>query len=471
MLFTAAFGSALCFTTLPWVGRSAAEGAPPVEMTSGPRPSIRLGDQCIPSTQGTLEVPIFVKNGSDADGFQVTIDYDEVFLGYAWYRNVNGNGMWRVERVAPYGQHRVVITLRRNGPANAVRSDQLEEVALSTIFYLKEQSGAGPPPPSVVDVPLSLGSEIDGIGQDSFFFLATDQNDRYLPIPTEVHRGSLAIYFADGVEAGSGELTRTEQTFELPLLLTYVEPQDAAAGEPRTYSIGIDYDEVFLGLSEVRGLRPPLEGSEGEGPIDFVVDKPGHALFTVTLDGAAAETACRVHIADLQFRYNGLAPPEDHLLIQPSIVASSTGHGGGVGPVDGPAGDPGAGASPPQVAPAVLNFLPPYFVRGNSDSSVTPDRKGGLNARGDSADVLLTLRAVFLGGSSLPCADAADMNNNGKVELSDAILLLEHLFRGGAPPPAPYPDPGIDPGTADNLGCDRPVPYFVPMPGATAAPR
>ncbi|HVR76488.1 MAG TPA: hypothetical protein VMT52_19315, partial [Planctomycetota bacterium] len=109
--------------------------------------------------------------------------------------------------------------------------------------------------------------------------------------------------------------------------------------------------------------------------------------------------------------------------------------------------------------PGVVEILPAHFVRGNADSSYRSS--GAFSAGGDTRDVHSILKAIFLGGETLPCEDAADLNDDGAVELSDAILLLNFLFRGGAPPASPFPASGIDE-TPDSLGCDLPLPYFEP---------
>ncbi|MBI4602012.1 MAG: hypothetical protein HY721_08630, partial [Planctomycetes bacterium] len=121
-------------------------------------------------------------------------------------------------------------------------------------------------------------------------------------------------------------------------------------------------------------------------------------------------------------------------------------------------------------SPGVLSFLPAYFVRGNADSSVTVGPRGRLLVRGDSTDVVVILESIFLGRAALLCEDAADTNDNGSIELTDAVLLLNHLFRSGPAPRLPYPMPGVDgpaagsAGTAaeDALGCERPLPFFEP---------
>jgi hypothetical protein len=43
----------------------------------------------------------------------------------------------------------------------------------------------------------------------------------------------------------------------------------------------------------------------------------------------------------------------------------------------------------------------------------------------------------------------------GSLDITDAILVLQDLFLGGADPPPPFPEAGEDP-TADDLGCGGP---------------
>ena len=69
-------------------------------------------------------------------------------------------------------------------------------------------------------------------------------------------------------------------------------------------------------------------------------------------------------------------------------------------------------------------------------------------------DPIQILLWLFRGGE-LPCRDAADVDDNGQVNLTDAISMLSFLFQGGTPPAAPYPQEGVDP-TEDELDCTAP---------------
>ena len=53
------------------------------------------------------------------------------------------------------------------------------------------------------------------------------------------------------------------------------------------------------------------------------------------------------------------------------------------------------------------------------------------------------------------CNDAADANDDGGLNVADAIYEFNYLFRGGSPPPLPFPAVGADP-TADGLDCQGP---------------
>jgi hypothetical protein len=81
---------------------------------------------------------------------------------------------------------------------------------------------------------------------------------------------------------------------------------------------------------------------------------------------------------------------------------------------------------------------PTLFVRGDSDS----------NGRLELTDAIVILNFLFLGTGLPRCFDAADGDNNGRLELTDAIRVLNYLFLGFAAPPAPSPS------TADYLAAD-----------------
>ena len=84
------------------------------------------------------------------------------------------------------------------------------------------------------------------------------------------------------------------------------------------------------------------------------------------------------------------------------------------------------------------------FVRGNANN----------DAKVDLSDAVAILNFLFITSvHQAPCRDALDTNDSGSVDLSDAIYLLQFLFLGGPDVKPPYPAAGLDP-TPDTLpGC------------------
>ena len=83
-------------------------------------------------------------------------------------------------------------------------------------------------------------------------------------------------------------------------------------------------------------------------------------------------------------------------------------------------------------------------------------RRGDVNADGavDLADPLGLLGVLFLDGELPPvCMKAADADDDGRLNLSDAVRILLHLFGGQGALPDPFEDCGVDP-TPDGLSCE-----------------
>jgi hypothetical protein len=76
------------------------------------------------------------------------------------------------------------------------------------------------------------------------------------------------------------------------------------------------------------------------------------------------------------------------------------------------------------------------FVRGDVD------RDGSL----DLSDAVILLSYLFLGGADgYRCPVAMDVDDNEEIDLTDAINLLSYQFLGGAQPQPPFPGCGLDP--------------------------
>ena len=67
---------------------------------------------------------------------------------------------------------------------------------------------------------------------------------------------------------------------------------------------------------------------------------------------------------------------------------------------------------------------------------------------------LIYMLCVFCDPGPIFCFDACDANDDGIYGLLDPIYLLNYLFEGDVPPPAPFPTCGADP-TGDGLACNN----------------
>ena len=65
---------------------------------------------------------------------------------------------------------------------------------------------------------------------------------------------------------------------------------------------------------------------------------------------------------------------------------------------------------------------------------------------------MVTLEFLFSGGL-IACENAADANDDGSMDIADAIALLGYLFSGQPAPPVPFIECGLDP-TDDPLACE-----------------
>jgi len=98
---------------------------------------------------------------------------------------------------------------------------------------------------------------------------------------------------------------------------------------------------------------------------------------------------------------------------------------------------------PPECA-ITLENQDPVFRRGDSDDN------GEVNL----TDAVNVLNWLFQQGPSPGCQDAADSDDNGAANLTDAVLVLQHLFQQGAPPAAPgATDCGSDPQEDELVEC------------------
>ncbi len=82
------------------------------------------------------------------------------------------------------------------------------------------------------------------------------------------------------------------------------------------------------------------------------------------------------------------------------------------------------------------------FIRGDANADLALD----------VSDAVTLLRFFFHGDARVRCDDAGDANDDGKLDIADAVFIFGYLFLGSRPPPAPFPEEGLDP-TPDALRC------------------
>lgn len=116
---------------------------------------------------------------------------------------------------------------------------------------------------------------------------------------------------------------------------------------------------------------------------------------------------------------------------------------------------------------ALLVTLGSLVLPAQAAPNLVDFRRGDTNGSGtvDIADPISLLGCLFSGSACPTCEDAADSNDDAKLDLSDAVFSLTWLFLGGRSLPAPGPDEcGNDP-TPDRLS---PCVYDLPGCGTSA---
>jgi len=91
-------------------------------------------------------------------------------------------------------------------------------------------------------------------------------------------------------------------------------------------------------------------------------------------------------------------------------------------------------------------------------ASVRSFRRGDCNDDGtvDISDAVCILTWLFLGGATPGCVAATDTNGDAGSDISDATFVLNHLFLGGLAPVMPYPDCGPGALPTDEATCEAP---------------
>ncbi|MBI4603933.1 MAG: PKD domain-containing protein [Planctomycetes bacterium] len=221
-------------------------------------------------------------------------------------------------------------------------------------------------------------------------------------------------------------------TLEAPPDTLFVGPALVATDAK---SQGLTADVVFCGVTLGVSEPPPnapqnLAATAGDGKVDLAWDEPaaGGGTFTgyrIFQDGIAIADA---PLAPRTHTASGLTNGVNYCF---KVRATRGG-------VSSP--DSNERCVTPEGPP-----VGPVFHRGDSDD----------NGQLQLTDAIRVLGYLFLGAVEPTCLDAADADGNNQLQLTDAIRILGFLFLGGDPPVSPGPPDspcGLD-NDETHLGC------------------
>jgi hypothetical protein len=261
----------------------------------------------------------------------------------------------------------------------------------------------------------------------------------------------------------------------IPVGLWYKSPEDNEPDEAmqtdhlQGVSMSIAFDEKCItckGTFSLDGTITQTVGAEfvnvncrnGRGPTEELGPRPGELIVGILVDALPP------------FDGQELPPTSDYLkLLCVDFQVNAGAKCGSCCPITFSDGGVGAGRVPirnlasvmnqsvrPQLVNGEVCILPDaIFIRGDCNfSDGSPDRHGPVAV--DISDAAAVISFLFLTGTwkfHPPCLDACDANDDGRVDLADAVFILRYLFKFERQPRVPYPDPGLDP-SYDKLSCD-----------------
>ncbi len=181
-------------------------------------------------------------------------------------------------------------------------------------------------------------------------------------------------------------------------------------------------------LSTLFDVFPPFESrflEAGETYVLFVIEA------RIRDDAPTGQTLLEL--------VDGLSdPPLENNFTRGGISFAPELHSGAVTVISGP-----VGPSINQGKPEGPGSSAAVFIRGDVDGD-------GIVTENDSSYMMDWIFGIE---QEPPCLDAADLNDDGYVNVTDSTQLLNYIHTPGSPvPSAPFPEPGIDP-TTDALDC------------------
>ncbi len=369
-------------------------------------------------------VPIFIRHSPDVDAVHIGLDYDELMLRFSnVYSLENSIGLdpWYVITDDEKGGHISLLV-----PFDPTQGLDEESLLIQLQFSLAD-------PTTTTNYGYRSSTDLQIDDSSTFFLKAGDQQ---LVWPEASLDGNVTVYSCDALEVGSAQISPDHQSFSIPIYVTHIQP------ETMPFSMGLDYDEVYLELVGVTPVSPLLEA----GMLHFDrKTETGQAWIEAPFVNKVFPQLLRYHLLDLVFEYRpGVGAPESKVLkISPTFSSvSRTPEGGMVG----------------ETRDGTLSIIGPKFLRGDADGSKRVD----LN---DAFMILSFVTGMESEGMESPsCLDAMDIDMDGQIDISDAIQVLNFLFLSGSPPAPPFPAPGSNPPDAPTMGCASGEPAFEPLP-------
>ena len=210
------------------------------------------------------------------------------------------------------------------------------------------------------------------------------------------------------------------------------------------YQVAFSFDPDHAQVVESISLEGTIAESVGAEFVIATVDNiAGTAIFGVLLDFEPPFDDQSISASGIthDFGYFDIDILEG--AIGADAVLLTLEDGLGSPPIDNSFVTSGSGSASPVLVSGRLNLLNPIqFVRMDALTD------GQINF----GDVIAMLQFIFLNAPPPECTKTCDANDTGTVNLSDPLFTLAYLFQGGAEPPMPFPDAGLDP-TPDNLNC------------------
>ena len=326
-----------------------------------------------------------------------------------------------------YGRDQTTGNLQGSIQANGVDS---------SYCYLANGGDWGNPAGGLIVSDASLGNVEEGTYTLSM--VARGPDGPATPVVLKLLAGGIALTPASSVDPVlTGDFQEFSRTYDSDSLEGFL-------GEPLTICLGVGrgasgaqthFDNVSLILDPVSSApNPPtaVAAAGGIGKVNLTWTAPA---------GGVTPTGYQVFrgdskIADVVGVATTTYTDEDTSLV-PGTTYCYT--------VKSVAG--GLTSGPSNESCATPTSAEPIFHRGD------PNDDGTINI----TDGIYVLNFLFLGGPAPTCREAANPNDDDTINITDGIYLLNFLFLGGPPPAAPggMSSPcGEDPATSpSDLGC------------------